>query len=148
MTYATIRISSRSRQLRRGERQLPERHYGPPTACAERERLARGGDGVHPEKPRAPLPGEGAGSAVAGRAPGAGSPVPAPRNRLRDGPTSTGRPSAWSASSRSNSKIFCSAVFEKPKPGSSAVAPGATPAAAAAASAALSSITTSPTTSA
>ena len=45
----------------RGERQLLERHYRPPRACATVERLARGRDVVHPEQPRASLPRERAG---------------------------------------------------------------------------------------
>jgi hypothetical protein len=70
-----------------------------------------------------------------------------PRNRLREAPTSTGKPSSSNESSPRRRDQSCSAFFANPKPGSSTIALSATPAARAAPTRALNSARTSPTTS-
>src|SRR5690606_31028043 len=63
------------------------------------------------------------------RASGASRPVTAPMNRLREVPTASGRPSAWSSPSRAiRSRLSCAVSLAKPKPGSSRILPGSTPA--------------------
>src|SRR5262249_36312603 len=84
---------------RRRERQLPERHYGPPRAEAK-VRASRAAATSCTRKMRAPRSQASAHAAAVARSRACtGWPVTAPRNRLRDGPTTTGWPSACSASS-------------------------------------------------
>src|SRR5690606_4641786 len=79
------------------------------------------------------------------RSAGGSPPASSPTNRLRDGPTSTGRPSARILSSCAITATLCSVRLEKPSPGSSTMAEGGSPAAAARPSAPASSSTISPT---
>src|SRR5690606_451533 len=65
----------------------------------------------------------------ASRASGASRPVTAPMKRLREVPTASGRPSAWSSPSRAiRSRLSCAVSLAKPKPGSSTILSGSTPA--------------------
>ena len=96
-TYATMRISSRSRQpgvgngsCSSGTTDLPR--PGPGRARRARPRRREPGRAA---RPRSQARAQAV--AVARSRCSTGWPVTAPRNRLRDGPTSTGRPSAWSA---------------------------------------------------
>ena len=121
----------------------------PSQRLRERERVARGGDVVHPEQPRAPLPREragGGGRAVArlDRLSGDGAEEPLARRADQDrAARAPGAPRAGRTAGDSAPR-----VFEKPKPGSTTVALGRDarrrrPAP----SASRSSATTSPTTS-
>ncbi len=130
MTYATIRISSTSRQPRRGERQLPERHYGPPRPAPGRARRGAAGTSCT-RKSRAPRSHASAHAvAVAPSRASSGRPVTAPRNRLRDGPTSTGRPERLQRVELVEQQDDSARRSSRSRsPGSTTVASGATPAA-------------------
>src|SRR5207249_1990379 len=66
-------------------------------------------------------------AAVARSRSSTGRPVAAPRNRLRDGPTTTGYPSPTTVASSSSSRKFCSGVLANPNPGSTTIRSRATP---------------------
>ena len=89
-------------------------------------------------------------AAVAASRPSGGRGAPsssassAPRNRLREAPTSTGKPERHAARpARRSSAQLCAAVFAKPRPGSSTIAARSTPASTAASTRASSSARTS-----
>src|SRR5581483_11230176 len=81
------------------------------------------------------------------RPPASRSPRTARMKLFRDGPTSTGYPSATHASRWRSKRRLSSACFPKPIPGSSTIASRATPAASAAAARSARNAVTSPTTS-
>src|ERR687892_760815 len=72
--------------------------------------------------------------AATGPVSASGSPRSRPRKRLREAPTSTGRPRATSSSRRARSSRLCSTVLPKPIPGSRQIRSSGIPAATAKAS--------------